>query len=91
MGDYAIRDSGILDSDVHCESGYRGIQINDFTLDRLISYTWNYNSVHLTKLFCWWDNDNFNKGEVNIDWTVDENISDKWLGVVAWGENVNDI
>ena len=50
MGYYVIHDSGILDIDVNFESGYRGIQINAFTLDRLISSTWNYNSVHIAKL-----------------------------------------
>ena len=91
MGDYVIHDLGILDIDVHCESGYKGIEINSFMLDRLISSTWNYNSVHITKLILWWDNDNFKKDVVFIDCKVDENIYDKWLGVVAWNENVIDV
>ena len=45
----------------------------------------------LTRLVWWWDNDNFNKDAVYIDCTVDESISDKWLGVVDWGENVIDV
>ena len=67
MGDYVIHDSGILDIDVHCESGYRGIQINAFMLYLLISSTLNYNSVHITKFLWWWDVDNFNKDAVSID------------------------
>ena len=33
-----------------CESGYRIIQLNTFTLDRMRSSTWKYNSAQLTKL-----------------------------------------
>ena len=88
MGDYIIRDSGILDIDVHYESGYRGIQLNTFTLDNIISSTWNYNSARLTKLVWWWYVNNFYINVVSIDCTVDDNVSDKWLIVVSWGENV---
>ena len=91
MCDYVIRDSVILDIDVHCESGCRGIQINAFTLDRLRYSTWNYNSVNLTKWVWWWYVDNFYRDEVSIDSMVDTNISDEWLGVVSWGDNVIDV
>ena len=83
MGDYVIRDSGILYIDVYCESGYKGIQINAFMLYRLRSSTWNYNSVHLTKLVWWWDVDNIYSDAISIYCTVNDNISDKWPGVVA--------
>ena len=91
MGDYVIHESGILDIDVHCGSGYIGIQINAFTMDYLRSSTWNYNSVHLTKLVWWQDVDNFYRDAVSIDCTVDDNIYDKCLGLVAWDENVIDV
>ena len=91
MGDYIIYDSDILEIDVHCEYVYRGIQLNALTLDRLRSSTCKYNSVYLTKLFWWWDVENIYRDAVSIDCTVDENISDKWLGEVAWGENVIDV
>ena len=29
-----------------------------------------------------------NKDEISIDCIVDDNIYDKWLGVVAWCDNV---
>ena len=77
MGDYVIRNSGIIAIDVHCESGYRGSHLNDFTLDRLISSTWNYNGVHLTKLVWLWNVDNFYRDAVSIYCTVYDNISDK--------------
>ena len=75
MGDYVICDSDILDIDVHCEYGYRGIHMNAFMLTRLRYSTWNYNSVHLTKSVWWWYVDNFYRDEVSIDCTADENIS----------------
>ena len=88
LGDYVIHGSGILDIDVHCEYGYRGIQINDFTLDCIISTTWNYNIVHLTKLVWWWDVDNIYRYAGPIDCTVNVNISDIWLRAISRVENV---
>ena len=91
MGDSVIRDSGILDIYVHYESGYRGSQLNTFTLDNIISSTWNCNSVHLTKWVRWWNDGNLYRDAGSVDCTVDDNISDKWIGVVDWGENVIDV
>ena len=54
-------------------------------------FTLDLNSVYLTRLVWWWDYGNFNKDAVSIDCTVDENIYDKWLGVVDWVENVIDV
>ena len=74
---------------VHCESWCSGIQIKSFTLDHLVTSTWELNSIHFTKLVWLWDvNSNF-WDEGSIDCTVDDKVFNISMGaVVCTGVNI---
>ena len=47
--------------------------------------------MHLTELVWWWDVTLFCRDEENIEFKVDDEVSYRRLGEVAWGENVIDV